>query len=259
MAAHIDPHRASPRRSGVGAGDTVWFGAIDAAGRAVSAIQSLYFEFGSGGRTAGFGLRVAEPRLRVPARRRRTQPAGAAAQTLPHPEPSLGAFLGRPHHGLRSHGWGWPAADAGSAIHALCVLRTGSSAGDLGAPLAARPHLGRGAYRTSPGEPVPRRTLRGTRCGGGIGRSASPHSIRSWGMPAPSFIRRSRDLRERVIRAAMAQRSVVDNAWYTRHLYPWQSESVARRFRPRSCALRANLGRRKENLPAPSAMTAMQR
>ncbi len=48
MAARIDPHRASPPQSGVGAGDTVWFGAIDSAGRAVSAIQSLYFEFGSG-------------------------------------------------------------------------------------------------------------------------------------------------------------------------------------------------------------------
>ncbi|UCH75222.1 MAG: gamma-glutamyltransferase family protein [Rhodospirillales bacterium] len=35
------PHLASP-------GDTVWLGAIDGAGRAVSFIQSLYWEFGSG-------------------------------------------------------------------------------------------------------------------------------------------------------------------------------------------------------------------
>jgi gamma-glutamyltranspeptidase len=48
MAAGIDPRRAAPWQSGGGDGDTVWFGAIDAAGRAVSAIQSLYFEFGSG-------------------------------------------------------------------------------------------------------------------------------------------------------------------------------------------------------------------
>jgi oxamate amidohydrolase len=48
MAACIDPHRAAPWQSGEGDGDTVWFGAIDADGRAVSAIQSLYFEFGSG-------------------------------------------------------------------------------------------------------------------------------------------------------------------------------------------------------------------
>ena len=48
MAARIDPRRAAPWPGGAGDGDTVWFGVIDAAGRAVSAIQSLYFEFGSG-------------------------------------------------------------------------------------------------------------------------------------------------------------------------------------------------------------------
>jgi oxamate amidohydrolase len=48
MAAGIDPRRATPWQSAGGGGDTVWFGVIDAAGRAVSALQSLYFEFGSG-------------------------------------------------------------------------------------------------------------------------------------------------------------------------------------------------------------------
>jgi gamma-glutamyltranspeptidase/glutathione hydrolase len=47
-AARIDPRRAGPWRGGAGDGDTAWFGAIDRDGRAVSAIQSLYFEFGSG-------------------------------------------------------------------------------------------------------------------------------------------------------------------------------------------------------------------
>ncbi len=47
-AACIDPRRAAPWSSEAGDGDTTWFGAIDAAGRSVSAIQSLYFEFGSG-------------------------------------------------------------------------------------------------------------------------------------------------------------------------------------------------------------------
>jgi gamma-glutamyltranspeptidase/glutathione hydrolase len=48
LAASIDPRRAAPWGSSPGDGDTTWFGVIDAAGRSVSAIQSLYFEFGSG-------------------------------------------------------------------------------------------------------------------------------------------------------------------------------------------------------------------
>ncbi len=47
-AASIDPLRAAPWPAAGGGGDTAWFGVIDGAGRAVSAIQSLYFEFGSG-------------------------------------------------------------------------------------------------------------------------------------------------------------------------------------------------------------------
>lgn len=48
-AVRIDPRRAAPwQDGGGGGGDTAWFGAVDREGRAVSAIQSLYFEFGSG-------------------------------------------------------------------------------------------------------------------------------------------------------------------------------------------------------------------
>jgi gamma-glutamyltranspeptidase len=47
-AARIDPRRAAPWQQQRGDGDTAWFGVIDREGRAVSAIQSLYFEFGSG-------------------------------------------------------------------------------------------------------------------------------------------------------------------------------------------------------------------
>ena len=48
LAARIDPQRAAPWPHPAGAGDTVWLGAIDGQGRAVSFIQSLYWEFGSG-------------------------------------------------------------------------------------------------------------------------------------------------------------------------------------------------------------------
>jgi gamma-glutamyltranspeptidase len=47
-ARNIDKRRATPWLRNPDRGDTVWFGVIDQAGRAVSAIQSLYFEFGSG-------------------------------------------------------------------------------------------------------------------------------------------------------------------------------------------------------------------
>lgn len=48
LLAGIDPKRASPWPQPESAGDTCWFGVADAEGRVVSAIQSVYFEFGSG-------------------------------------------------------------------------------------------------------------------------------------------------------------------------------------------------------------------
>lgn len=48
MAARIDPRKTQSWDQVTEPGDTTWFGAIDADGRAVSAIQSIYFEFGSG-------------------------------------------------------------------------------------------------------------------------------------------------------------------------------------------------------------------
>jgi gamma-glutamyltranspeptidase len=48
-AAAIDPARAAPWPPQAPAkGDTIWMGAVDGAGRAVSFIQSIYWEFGSG-------------------------------------------------------------------------------------------------------------------------------------------------------------------------------------------------------------------
>ncbi|MHB9022087.1 MAG: gamma-glutamyltransferase [Halothiobacillus sp.] len=48
LAQAIDMQHAAPWGRGVGPGDTVWFGVVDAQGRAVSAIQSIYHEYGSG-------------------------------------------------------------------------------------------------------------------------------------------------------------------------------------------------------------------
>ncbi|MDE8651311.1 gamma-glutamyltransferase family protein [Novosphingobium album (ex Liu et al. 2023)] len=48
IAARIDPAKALPWPQPPQWGDTCWFGAADGEGRVVSAIQSTYFEFGSG-------------------------------------------------------------------------------------------------------------------------------------------------------------------------------------------------------------------
>ncbi len=48
MAAAIDPVRAAPWPQPAAPGDTTWFGAADGDGLVVSAIQSIYFEFGAG-------------------------------------------------------------------------------------------------------------------------------------------------------------------------------------------------------------------
>ncbi len=48
LAAKIDDQSAAPWGKGKGPGDTVWMGVIDGNGLAVSFIQSIYHEFGSG-------------------------------------------------------------------------------------------------------------------------------------------------------------------------------------------------------------------
>ena len=72
LAAAIDGQHAAPWGEATSPADTTWFGAIDAEGRAVSCIQSIYHEFGSGlvlpqtglcwqNRGASFSLQAGHP------------------------------------------------------------------------------------------------------------------------------------------------------------------------------------------------------
>lgn len=56
LSRNIDRARALPWPQVAKRGDTVWLGAIDAEGRAVSFIQSVYWEFGSGVVLPGSGI-----------------------------------------------------------------------------------------------------------------------------------------------------------------------------------------------------------
>lgn len=56
LANGLNLNAATPWQGVSGGGDTAWFGAIDSEGRAVSAIQSLYYEFGSGVVLPGSGI-----------------------------------------------------------------------------------------------------------------------------------------------------------------------------------------------------------
>ncbi|KAF7599030.1 MAG: gamma-glutamyltransferase [Candidatus Dactylopiibacterium carminicum] len=56
LADAVPLDAASPWPAPVSDGDTTWLGVIDAAGRAVSMIQSIYFEFGSGVVLPGTGI-----------------------------------------------------------------------------------------------------------------------------------------------------------------------------------------------------------
>ncbi|WMW65443.1 gamma-glutamyltransferase family protein [Nitratidesulfovibrio liaohensis] len=80
LARDVDMALALPWPAPPSGGDTVWLGAVDAQGRAVSCIQSIYFEFGSGvvlprtgitwqNRGCGFSIHADSPAALAPRRK----------------------------------------------------------------------------------------------------------------------------------------------------------------------------------------------
>jgi len=80
LARNIDANKALPWPQPTKPGDTIWMGAVDGDGRAVSFIQSIYWEFGSGivvpetgvlfqNRGHGFTLDASHPNVLAPGKR----------------------------------------------------------------------------------------------------------------------------------------------------------------------------------------------
>jgi gamma-glutamyltranspeptidase/glutathione hydrolase len=143
MAARIDRARALPWPAPPSAGDTVWLGAIDGNGVAVSFIQSIFFEFGSGtvlpetgitwqNRGASFLLDDAGPR--------RLAPGHKPFHTL---NPALAAFDdGRVMVYGTMGGEGQPQTQA-ALFTRYAPVRPRLAGGRHGAALAPRQDLGR--------------------------------------------------------------------------------------------------------------------
>jgi gamma-glutamyltranspeptidase/glutathione hydrolase len=156
-AEEIDPRRAVPWPDANPKGDTVWLGAIDSEGRAVSFIQSIYWEFGSGlvldetgitwqNRGVSFSLDEDHHNVLRPLRRpfHTIQPAMAQLSD---------GRTRRPDHVVRHHGRRRPTPDPGHAVYALCSPRPGIATVRDGAALALGPHLGRGEHLAQDREP----------------------------------------------------------------------------------------------------------
>ena len=117
-------------------------GAIDGDGVAVSYIQSIYWEYGSGVRAAAHRRADAEPRHRLLARSRAAARAEAGAAAVPHAEPRARRLRRRPRDVLRLDGRRRAAAVPGAGVHPH-RRRAAARRRRRRAALAVGPHLGR--------------------------------------------------------------------------------------------------------------------
>ena len=141
-ALKIDARKAAKWPAPHGEGDTIWMGAADSSGLAVSYIQSLYWEFGSGcvlpktgvlmqNRGSSFSLDPKALNALAPGR--------LPFHTL---NPALAVLNDGRVIAYGSDGRRRPAAVSGHDLRAARAARHAARPGDRRAALAARPHLG---------------------------------------------------------------------------------------------------------------------
>ena len=147
----IDRRKAAKWPAPSGEGDTIWMGAADSSGLAVSYIQSLYWEFGSGCVLPKTGVLMQNRGASFSLDREGAEPARAGPAAVPHAEPGARRAQGRPRHRLRHHGRRRPAAVAGDDLRPPRPARPAARQGDRRAALAARPHLGLGRHQPADG------------------------------------------------------------------------------------------------------------
>ena len=190
-AAAVDPESALEWPRPPGAGDTIWMGAVDGDGRAVSFIQSVYWEFGSGvvleetgiqwqNRGSSFSLEDGARNILAPGRK--------PFHTL---NPALFLFDdGRTMPYGTMGGEGQPQTQA-AVLTRYAHFGQGLQGCDQRPAVAARPDMGRGEHDAQAG--IAHRCARWSmhwRRQGTTSRWWAP-STRSWGMPARSCVTRT--------------------------------------------------------------------
>ena len=115
--------RAAPWPLQPAKGDTVWMGAIDAEGRAVSFIQSVYWEFGSGCVLPRTGVLMQNRGVAFSLDPKSRNPLDARAAAVPHPQPAARRVRRRPRPRLWLDGRRRPAAVPGAGLHPLSRRR----------------------------------------------------------------------------------------------------------------------------------------
>ena len=151
------PGRCKPDK-----GDTVWMGAIDADGLAVSFIQSVYLGIRLGLRAAATGVLMQNRGVAFSLDPKARNPLEAGAAAVPHPQPAARRVRRRPRPRLRLEGRRRAAAVPGAGLHPHRRRRAARRRARRAAPFL-RPRLGR-AGRDGQARGGLRRRRRGGAC-----------------------------------------------------------------------------------------------